>query len=133
MGAARGTMKKGACPLSMYTLCWFETLLALFERVPKAMGWSESDIYSIVISPPEAGGIGLSSFHRLCDMETNDPYSTAVGYVQNIVEHLNLEKSSMRNSCVDLVNGVFAEQFEEIKATAFLGAPRSVHHSYLRI
>ena len=132
MGAARGAMKKGACPLSTYTLCWFETLLALFERVPETMGWSESDIFSIMISPPESGGIGLSSFHRLCDMETNDPYSTAIGYVQNIIEHLNFEKSSMRNSCVDLINGVFVEQFEEVKATAFLGAPRSIHHSHLR-
>ena len=132
MGAARGAMKKGACPLTTYTLCWFETLLALFERVPESMGWSESDIYSVVISPPEAGGIGLSSFHRLCDMETNDPYSTVVGYVQNVIEHLSLDKSPMRNSCVDLINGVFTERFEEIKATAFLGAPRSVHHSYLR-
>ena len=85
MGAARGAMKKGACPLTTYTLCWFETLLALFERVPESMGWSESDIYSVVISPPEADGIGLSSFHRLCDMETNDPYSTVVGYVQNVI------------------------------------------------
>jgi len=38
----------------------------------------------------------------------------------------------MRNACIDLINGVFTEEFEEIRATAFLGAPRSVHHSYLR-
>ena len=132
MGGARGAMKKGACPLSTYTLCWYETLLALFERVPESMGWSESDVFSASISPPESGGIGLSSFQRLCDMETNDPYSTAIGYVQNIIEHLNYEKSSMRNSCVNLINGVFVDQFEEVKATAFLGALRSVHHPYLR-
>ena len=106
MGAARGAMKKGACPLTTYTLCWYETLLAMFERVPESMGWTELDVYSVVISPPESGGIGLASFHRLCDMETSDPYSTVVGYVQNI-EHLSLERSPMRNSCVDSVNGVF--------------------------
>ena len=132
MGAARGAMKKGACPLSTYVLCWFESLLALFERVPESMGWSETDVFSIMISPPESGGIGLSSFHRLCDMETNDPYSTAIGYVQNIVEHLDLGKSTMKNSCVNIINGIFVGRFEEVKATAFLGAPRSVHHSHIR-
>ena len=132
MGAARGAMKKGACPSTMYTLCWYETLLAVFERIPESMGWTELDVYSVVISPPESGGIGLTSFHRLCDMETNDPYSTVIGYIQNVIEHLTLERSLMRNSCVDLINGVFAEEFEEVRATAFLGAPRSVHHSYLR-
>lgn len=65
-------------------------------------------------------------------MKTNDPYSTVVGYVQNIIEHLSLEQSSLRNACVDLVNGVFTEEFEETRATSFIGAPRSVHHSYLR-
>ena len=107
MGAARGAMKKGACPLTTYNLCWYETLLAMFERVPESMGWTELDVYSVVISPPESGGIGLASFHRLCDMETSDPCSTVVGYVQNVIEHLSLERSPMRNSCVDLVNGVF--------------------------
>ena len=132
MGAARGAMKKGACPLTTYTLCWYETLLALYERVPEAMGWTELDVYSVLISPPESGGIGLTSFHRLCDMETNDPYSTVVSYVQNVIEHISTEHGLLRNSCVDLINGVFAEEFEEVRATAFLGAPRSVHHSYLK-
>ena len=131
MGGARGAMKKGSCPLSTYSLCWYETLLALFERVPESMGWSESDVFAVLISPPESGGIGLISFQRICDMETSDSYSTAIGYVQNIIEHLNSKKSSLRNACVNLINGVFVDQFEEIKATAFLGAPRSVHHPYL--
>lgn len=50
-GAARGAMKKGACSLSSYTLAWFETLLALYERVPESMGWSELDVVSVTISP----------------------------------------------------------------------------------
>ena len=132
VGAGRGAIKKGSCPLTTWVLVWKESLYALFEQCHKALGWSEQLLFALTFSPAESGGLGMISYHRITGMETNDTYSTITSFIQNVLGMLGQAGLSCRNSLQSAINAVYADDFEVPSAVGFISAPRAVRRTSVR-